>query len=46
MSIEIRACSSVEEVRDTLDGIGHYFGHVNTIEGTERFEEAGEFGVR
>ena len=39
MSIEIRPCRSVEEVRDALNGIGHYFGHDNTLEDTERFTE-------
>src|SRR3954454_5212867 len=39
MSIESRPCRTVEEVRDTLDGIGHYFGHNNTLEETERFTE-------
>jgi predicted acetyltransferase len=39
MSIEVRACRSVDEVRRTLDGIGHYFGHTNTLEESERFLE-------
>jgi predicted acetyltransferase len=39
MSIEIRACRSADEVRRTLDGIGHYFGHNNTLEEAERFTE-------
>ena len=39
MSIEIRPCRSVEEVRDALNAIGHYFGHVNDLESTERFAE-------
>ena len=37
MSIEIRACSSIEELRDGLDAIGHYFGHANEVEDAERF---------
>lgn len=39
MSIEIRPCSTVEEVRDALNAINHYFGHVNDLESTERFTE-------
>lgn len=39
MSIEIRPCRTVEEVRDALNGIGHYFGEDNTLEGAERFTE-------
>ena len=39
MSIEIRACRSADEVRRALDGIGHYFGHTNTLEEAERFTE-------
>ena len=39
MSIEVRPCRSVEEVRDALNAIGHYFGHVNDLESTERFAE-------
>ena len=37
MSIEIRPCRSVEEARDALNGIGHYFGDDNDLESTERF---------
>ena len=36
MSIEIRPCGTVEELRDALNGIGHYFGHDNTVEDAER----------
>ena len=39
MSIEIRPCRSADELRRTLDGIGHYFGHDNTLEEAERFTE-------
>ena len=39
MSIEIRPCLSVEEVRDALNAISHYFGHVNDLESTDRFTE-------
>ena len=44
MSIEVRACRSVEDVRDALNAIGHYFGHENTLEETERFMERMELG--
>jgi predicted acetyltransferase len=37
MALEIRTCSSLEELRDGLDGIGHYFGHANELEDVERF---------
>jgi predicted acetyltransferase len=37
MDIEVRACSSVEELRDALNAISHYFGHVNQLEDAERF---------
>src|SRR6185312_3885710 len=39
MSIEVRPCRSVEEVRDALNAIGHYFGHDNDVERAERFTE-------
>jgi predicted acetyltransferase len=39
MSIEIRPCGSVEELRDALNAIGHYFGHENTVEDAERFAQ-------
>ena len=39
MSIEIRPCISVEEVRDALNAISHYFGHNNSVEEVERFLE-------
>ena len=39
MSIEIRPCRTVEEVRDALNAISHYFGHDNDLESTERFLE-------
>jgi predicted acetyltransferase len=39
MSTEIRPCSSVEELRDALNVIGHYFGHDNTLEDAERFAQ-------
>ena len=37
MDIEIRPCSSTEELRDALNAISHYFGHENTLEDAERF---------
>src|SRR3982075_1873423 len=37
MDIEIRACSSVEELRNALNVISHYFGHQNQVEDAERF---------
>jgi predicted acetyltransferase len=37
MDIEVRACSSVEELRDALNAISHYFGHENQLEDAERF---------
>jgi hypothetical protein len=37
MDIEVRACSSVEELRDALNAISHYFGHVNQLVDAERF---------
>jgi predicted acetyltransferase len=37
MDIEVRACPSVEELRDALNVISHYFGHENELEDAERF---------
>jgi predicted acetyltransferase len=37
MDIEVRACSSTEELRDALNVISHYFGHENQLEDAERF---------
>jgi len=39
MDIEVRPCSSVEELRDALNAISHYFGHENQIEDAERFSQ-------
>jgi predicted acetyltransferase len=39
MSIEVRPCRSVEEARDALNAISHYFGNDNELESTERFLE-------
>ncbi len=37
MAIEIRTCSSVEELRDGLNAISHYFGFEQPLEDVERF---------
>src|SRR6476469_360360 len=37
MDIEIRPCSSTEDLRDALNAISHYFGSENTLEDAERF---------
>ena len=37
MSLEIRTCSSTEELRDGLNVISHYFGAEQAIEDVERF---------
>jgi predicted acetyltransferase len=37
MDIQVRACSSLEELRDALNVISHYFGHENQLEDAERF---------
>lgn len=37
MDIEVRACSSTEELRDALNAISHYFGSENQLEDAERF---------
>ena len=37
MDIEVRACASVEELRDALNAISHYFGQENQTEDAERF---------
>jgi len=39
MAIEVRACSSREELAAALDAIGHYFGHENTVEDAARFAQ-------
>jgi len=39
MSIEVRPCGSVEELRNALNAISHYFGHENTDEDAERFAQ-------
>ncbi len=37
MDIEVRRCESLEELRDSLNVISHYFGHENQLEDAERF---------
>ena len=37
MDIEVRSCASLEEVRDALNVISHYFGQENELEDAERF---------
>jgi predicted acetyltransferase len=39
MGIDVRACSSLEELRDALNVISHYFGHENHLEDAERFSQ-------
>jgi predicted acetyltransferase len=39
MDIEVRPCSSVEELRGALNAISHYFGHENQLEDAERFSQ-------
>jgi predicted acetyltransferase len=39
VSIEIRPCSSVDELRRAVDAISHYFGNPMTEEGAARFAE-------
>ncbi|MFL5929591.1 MAG: GNAT family N-acetyltransferase [Gaiellaceae bacterium] len=39
MGIDVRPCSSLEELRDALNVIGHYFGHENAPEDVERFAQ-------
>ncbi len=37
MDIEVRPCASVEELRQAVDVISHYFGSETTLEDAERF---------
>ena len=39
MDIEVRPCASVEELRDSINAISHYFGHENQVEDAERFSK-------
>ena len=32
MTPEVRTCRSLEELRDAMNAIGHYFGHENALE--------------
>jgi predicted acetyltransferase len=37
VDVDVRPCSSHEELRDALNAISHYFGHQNQLEDAERF---------
>jgi len=37
VDVDVRPCSSVEELRNALNAISHYFGHENQLEDAERF---------
>ena len=37
MDIEVRPCASVEELREALNAVSHYFGHENEADDAERF---------
>jgi predicted acetyltransferase len=39
VGIEVRPCSSDEELAGALDAIGHYFGQQNTVEDAARFAQ-------
>jgi predicted acetyltransferase len=39
VAIEVRPCASVEELRDALNVISHYFGSENQLEDAERFAQ-------
>ena len=39
MSIDIRVCTSIEEARQALNAISHYFASENTMEDMERFSQ-------
>src|SRR4051812_16193118 len=36
MSFEVRPCAKLDELREALDAIGHYFGHQNDLDEAER----------
>src|SRR5947208_886616 len=36
MSIDVRPCATLDELREALDAIGHYFGHQNDLDEAER----------
>ena len=39
MDIEVRPCTSVEELRDAINAISHYFGAERPLEEAERFAQ-------
>lgn len=39
MSVDVRPCGSIDELRQALDAIGHYFASENTEEDAERFAQ-------
>ena len=39
MTIDVRGCGSVAELRDGLNVISHYFGHENKVDDAERFAQ-------
>jgi predicted acetyltransferase len=39
LSVDIRVCTSIEEARQALNAISHYFASENTAEGVERFSQ-------
>ncbi len=39
MDIEVRPCASVDQLREALDAISHYFGQENQVEDAERFAQ-------
>ena len=39
MTVDVRTCKDVEELRQALDAISHYFGHENQTEDAERFAQ-------
>jgi predicted acetyltransferase len=39
VSVAVRPCASLEDLRAALNGIGHYFGQDNTLEDAERFAQ-------
>ena len=39
MDISVRPCASVEELRDSLNVISHYFGQTNEVEDAARFAQ-------
>jgi len=39
VSVDVRACGSLEELRDALNVISHYFGSENELEDAEKFAQ-------